>query len=627
MLSLLSAFPSGVVIADEGHGHSLTWRSPEQVYGDAARINGQDGQHQRWSQQGDSFTEHRSGGQHHGKCDHHDHWKKKIVRTRYGKLKGYQETNGSWVWKGVPYADPPAGESRWSAPEDPDAWRGVRDATEPGSECVQFLTSRTWIPSADIVGSEDCLFVDIYRPDNGATNLPVYVFIHGGSNITGSAADYDGSALAARENIVVVVVQYRLGPFGWLSHPAFRDDENELDASGNFGILDQIQALKWVGENIDAFGGNPELVTVGGESAGALDTMALLISARASGLFDGAVVESGAPPAATFSTAATGDPKTNVMIDWLLVNDGTVDTVNAAAYRESMTADELETYLRGKCVEDILTAHYMAGGKSAPFLDGNVIPATGFYNAVATGNYNQVPLMIGTNRAEYKAYLRYYGAYVKLLGFPSGAYTWADAFSVFESEDVTFDDVLPTELDKDLYETIAELWTRQWRYGGADLPATAIKNQNVDNPVYSYVFQWDGGGDPDREAFRTLVGACHAAEIPFFFGWDDDLFGWGFSEANQAGREALQGAMMDYLGSFIRTGDPNLSGNVLPGWPQWSNIAGDPKVIVLDADLNDFNISIENSAAADNYSQDIQDARDSFPATAGPVFDAFGLTP
>jgi para-nitrobenzyl esterase len=471
--------------------------------------------------------------------------------------------------------------------------------------------------------------VDIYRPDTADENVPVYVWLHGGSNVFGSAENYDGAALAKRENIIVVVVQYRLGPFGWLSHPAFRDDENELDASGNFGILDQIQALQWVKENIDAFGGNPLSVTVGGESAGALDTLTLLISPKASGLFRSAVVESGAPPSATFNSTATGDPKTNKMIDWLLVDDGTAaNPEDAAADRATMTNDEIEEYLRGKSAEKIMRAHIAVGPSSAPFLDGNVVPAAGFYATIAAGKHNRVPLLIGTNRYEYKAYMRYapYAPYAKSHGFPSGDYSWADAFRVFDPGDLTLDDVLPTYEDKELYETIAGLWTRQWRYAGADSPAAAIKGENDENPVYSYVFDWGGGGDPEREAFRTLVGPCHAAEIAFFFGWSDDLFGWGFSETNRPGRKALQRAMMDYLGSFVWTGNPNFPGTRHPEWPQWSNAVGEPKVIVFDANLTTYDISVENTTAMDNYSTDIQAARDRFPA-AGSVFDYFRLIP
>ena len=606
-------FVCSIAIAGQGQGNRLAWGPPEQLG------------HHGWSKTGHGWGKGPSWAPPGHGCN--DKWHKKIVRTKYGKLKGYQESNGTWVWKGVPYARPPLGELRWAAPEPPERWRGVRDATEPCSECTQQLTSRTWIRSDEIVGSEDCLFVDIYRPDTHDRNLPVYVWLHGGSNVFGSAKDYDGSALAKRENIIVVVVQYRLGPLGFLSHPAFRDNEDELDASGNFGILDQIQALKWVKENIRAFGGDSQRVTLGGESAGARDTLTLLISPKASGLFRSAVVESGAPPSSYFDSSTTGDPKTNQMIEWLLVYDGTVfdEPGAAAAYRENMTDDEIEEYLRWKSSEDIMSAHIAAGGSVQPVLDGHVVPAEGFYPTIESGNYNRVPLLVGTNRSEYKAYLRYYGAYIKSFGVPSGDYSWADAYRVFEPGDLTFDDVLPTAEDKDLYEIVANLWTRIWRDEGADHPAAAIKDENDETPVYSYVFDWEGGGDPEKEAFRTLVGACHAQELSFFFGWDESLFGWGFSEANRLGREALQHVMMDYLGAFVWTGNPNSTGPLRPQWPQWSNTVGEPKVIVFDADLFTYDISVENTTAMDNYSEDIIAARSSFPPEVGPVFDIFGL--
>ena len=193
------------------------------------------------------------------------------------------------------------------------------------------------------------------------------------------------------------------------------------------------------------------------------------------------------------------------MIEWLLVDDGTAVAVDVAAYRAEMTNDEIEDYLRGKSAEEIMAAHIAAGGSSAPFLDGNVVSAEGFYPTIASGQHNRVPLLIGTNRYEYKAYMRYYGATPKSLGFPSGEYSWGDAFRVFDPGDLTLDDVLPTIEDKDLYETIAGLWSRQWRDRGADRPAAAIKNENDENPVYSYVFQWGGGR---RSGERSIQDAC-----------------------------------------------------------------------------------------------------------------------
>ncbi len=332
ILGVFLFFACGVAIAGQGQGKQPSWGPPDHARNDNrntkiieteyGKLKGYQESSGTWVWKNVPFKRRPSWGSPEYRWN--DGWNKEIIETKYGKLKGYQESNGTWVWKGVPFAKPPVGGLRWTAPEDPEHWAGVRDATEPCSECTQRLTSRTWITSGEIVGSEDCLYVDIYRPDTDDKHLPVYVWLHGGSNVFGGATNYDGKALAKRENIIVVVVQYRLGPFGWLSHPAFRDDENALDASGNFGILDQIQALKWTRENIGAFGGNPLSVTLAGESAGALDTLTLLISPKASGLFRSAVVESGAPPSATFDTPATGDAKTNKMIEWLLVDDGTV---------------------------------------------------------------------------------------------------------------------------------------------------------------------------------------------------------------------------------------------------------------------------------------------------------------
>lgn len=220
--------------------------------------------------------------------DNHD----PIAKTDYGKLKGYVDENKEvLVWKGVPYAKPPVGELRWAAPEDPEPWHGVRDATSPAKICTQLYTTDKWIRTGvvDPASSEDCLYVDIYRPERptyGHERLPVYVWIHGGSNNFGSARQYDGSVLAARSDVVVVVVQYRLGPLGWLYHPAIQTGGvDKLTDSGNFGTLDHAQALKWIHKNIDAFGGNPHNVTVTGESAGAHNTMNMVISPLGKGLF------------------------------------------------------------------------------------------------------------------------------------------------------------------------------------------------------------------------------------------------------------------------------------------------------------------------------------------------------
>ena len=262
-----------------------------------------------------------------------------LVRTtEYGKVEGlYNEETDTYAWLGVPYAKPPVGDLRWRAPQDPEPWDGIRDATEQCSECTQLYTPPNWIRQDFAVGSEDCLYLDIYSPKTRKKDLPVYVWIHGGSNNFGSAKQYNGSMLASRSNVVVVVVQYRLGPLGWFTHPALRKGD-PLDDSGNFGTLDTIKALKWIRNNIRAFGGDPRNVLITGESAGAHNVMKLVISPLAKGLFHKAMSQSGGM--ATISVE-DGENLANSTIEKYLIEDG-----KTWAEWEGWTIEEQEAYLQ-----------------------------------------------------------------------------------------------------------------------------------------------------------------------------------------------------------------------------------------------------------------------------------------
>jgi len=189
--------------------------------------------------------------------------------TTYGIVEG-SGSEDSWAWLGIPFAAPPVGDLRWKAPQVPDSWEGVRDATSPAPDCFQGS------------GEEDCLYLDIYRPNSEATDLPVYAWIHGGGNSDGSAPPL--GLFANYANVVVVSIRYRLGPLGFFKHDALSTGDI-LDDSGNFGLLDQMMALDWIKNNIQAFGGDPENVTAAGESAGAHDVLAMMISPYAEGLF------------------------------------------------------------------------------------------------------------------------------------------------------------------------------------------------------------------------------------------------------------------------------------------------------------------------------------------------------
>lgn len=259
-----------------------------------------------------------------------------IVETSYGRLMGDVGENNTWVWRGVPYAKPPIGELRWKAPEDPEPWNGVRQAKKECVPCTQLETSEDWVRQDYAVGSEDCLYLNIWRPRTGEQDLPVYVYIHGGSNNFGQASDYEGSMLSSKSDVVVVVIQYRLGPLGWFTHPALRSGD-ELDDSGNFGTLDTVKALEWIQENIAAFGGDPGNVLVSGESAGAHNTMNLVISPLAAGMFHKAMSESGGMVPIT---VAEGEALANSTIDRLLVDDGTATDRDEAAVIRLAMSDE-----------------------------------------------------------------------------------------------------------------------------------------------------------------------------------------------------------------------------------------------------------------------------------------------
>jgi para-nitrobenzyl esterase len=207
-----------------------------------------------------------------------------VVQTRFGLVQGFADADTTLVWKAIPYARPPTGDLRWRAPQDPEPWAGIRAPRSFHAGCTQFSP----VFKGSITGSEDCLYLNVWRQQGTETGLPVYVWIHGGGNSIGSATmvpDYYGNRIAARSHVVFVSLNYRLGPFGWFTHPALRDGASAEDASGNYGTLDIIQALKWIQQNIEAFGGDPHSVTITGESAGGHNVLSLLIAPPARGLF------------------------------------------------------------------------------------------------------------------------------------------------------------------------------------------------------------------------------------------------------------------------------------------------------------------------------------------------------
>jgi len=501
-----------------------------------------------------------------------------------GAAVGLGGSHGSHAWLGLPYARPPVGGLRWRAPRPPEPWEGPREALAFGSPCAQLPSPLGGVegPEGRPVGSEDCLYANVWAPafapeevPQGEARLPVMVWIHGGGNTIGHGGLYDGGHLATRHDVVVVTLNYRLGPFGWLRHAALRSgDATAGDASGNYGTLDLIRALRWVRENIAAFGGDPGNVTVFGESAGGRNVYSLLLAPPAGGLFHRAISQSGSLRSSTpaegenFADApeAGHESSASEAIVRMRVGGGAAPAAAARAWLEETDPAAVASWLRGLETAEVMAAYRPASGFGMVdmpqlFRDGAVLPAERLDRALAAGRYHRVPAILGSNRDENKLFMAFDPEHaVRLAGFP----VWLR--------------------DEAAYEREAGYRSRMWKAAAVDEPAAAMRG--VQGPgVFAYRFDWDEAPKLLFLDLPKILGAAHGFEIPFVFGhWDlggsrGDVLFWG----NDEGREALSAAMMSYWAEFAYAGDPGRGRQgEQPRWQPWGAGPEDPAVLLLD---------------------------------------------
>ncbi len=556
-----------------------------------------------------------------------------VARTTHlGVVVGSDDaaSNGTYAWKGVPFARPPLGALRWKAPVDAEPWLVPRETTKFAEACAQY--GRIYGPGANntydatigttlnqAVGSEDCLYLNIWQPSNGEATLPVIVFVHGGSNVSGFTADpvYDGAALAKAANAVVVTVNYRLGIFGFLDLPQLKGSGDAWTDSGNFALLDIFKALQFVQRNIARFGGDPGQVTLMGQSAGAINVYALMVSSlladaqprlfhRAVPLSGGLSLPANLPAGSipTLNPAPVASAQGQALLASQLIADGlATDAPTAQACLSTWTSAQVADYLRSKSAKELLMTVVtrlaplgLAG--SGPIPDGNVLPADPIA-AIRAGRYLRVPVLAGNTRDEAKLFPTFL-ALSPALGGASGRLV-SDA--VLFSTQLAYDPDAPPAV-------AIEHWIPA-QYLPVEAPGTgfnaktdllnqiffiASRNDILDalrcrqDGVWYYRFDWDEEPAP----WNDIYGAAHVFDLPFLFGnFGPSLFaGIANSAVNRPGRLALSEAMMKSLGAFARTGDPNHT-SLGTAWPRW------PATLVFDATLVEKRISVQPAPAAE----------------------------
>jgi para-nitrobenzyl esterase len=456
-----------------------------------------------------------------------------IVEAPDGAVEGVQD-GPLHVFKGIPYAEPP---DRWQPPQSVARWSGVRRASDFGPAAVQppSKPGSIYEISADQPQpmSEDCLTLNIWAPAN-ASAAPVLVWIHGGSLVIGSSREgfYDGAKLASR-GIVVVTINYRLGVFGWLAHPGL-SAENPLGISGNYGLLDQIEALRWIRRNIAAFGGDPANVTIAGESAGALSVMYLMASPLARGLFAKAIAQSAYMITTPMLKARRyGLPSAE--------EEGT-------KLAEALGAHDIAA-LRAMPARELALASSAAG--FAPFgaIDGHVLPDQ-LVDVFDRGAQAPVPLLAGFNSGE-----------IRSLTFlvPPPPATAAEYEAVIRDRygDLAGDCLRlypATDLQESLYAG-----TRDALYGWT---AERLVRKQAALGQPSYLYFWDHGYPAADSSGRH---AFHGSEIPYVFGTADRTTSRWPNVPTTPQERSLSDTMIDYWTSFARTGQPEAAN--APEWP------------------------------------------------------------
>ena len=464
-----------------------------------------------------------------------------VVTVEEGELRG-RVADGVENFFGIPYAAPPVGDLRWAPPAPVSDWDGERDATAYGPACPQGAGL-----DSERTTEEDCLFVNVQRPE-GTTEgdaLPVVVLIHGGGWVTGSGNNENLNAMVRENDIVGVTMNYRLGNLGFLAHPALADEEGDV---GNYGLLDQVAALEWVRDNIAAFGGDPDQVTIGGESAGGGSTCQILAAPAADGLYNRAFM---------MSTLCLAIPQDEAEAEGETIANGLGCEDDTASCLRNLSVDALID------AEGVFTRPV----KGTPFL-----PRSG-WEELQDGTLTDVPVLIGANRNEGRSFLTDWPSR-SVPTFDGPAYE-AYVRDTFGADADAVLAVYPYPEDPTRYAgtyLVAEIMMRNFTGPGG---LSACKTNEMTellartSDVWAYEFAPEGG--PGWfEVPGYVWGAGHAVELPYLIP-DRGNFANNSAALSDAHMELAQ-TMLAQWGAFVRDGDPNAEGT--PDWPRYASDEG-----------------------------------------------------
>jgi para-nitrobenzyl esterase len=497
-----------------------------------------------------------------------------FVKTSTGSVKGYFQ-NKVINYDDIPYAKPPIGSLRWKAPRELKTPENVIEGLE-NNHCVQEPSSMGGAPGEGILtGKEDCLYLDIKTPKKRSSELlPVMFWIHGGGNTSGLKDIYNFSTMVNKHNVIVVSINYRLGAFGWFAHPAIQDNHEGIDKTSNFGTLDIIEALKWVNKNIEHFGGNPENITIFGESAGGHNVLSLLVAPQSKGLFHKAISQSG---------YTTSVPSKNAYIN--NINNPTFNhTSNEVVKRlipnsDTITSKELNKKLYSLSSQEFFSDYSDKSNLEVPLLnnDGIVIPKIGLEKALKNSKYVQkVPFMAGSNRDEVKLWIAAAEYFVKLdysligsiLGIPRVKLKNEESFEAFN-----------------YYRSEA------WKIRGVIEPISSL-NSVGNLSTFAYRYDWDDHRRFLIANFKKLIGASHGTEIPLITGNNDIVGDFGFLiYPSGPSKRFLSKNMMLFWSNFAKNGVPGKSTNGIE-WLPYNSSEESKNFLILD---NKRNMKLTNS--------------------------------